>query len=138
MGTRVQDGCQLQCQAWFGYVSIFSGIREPRTNNVLLNIFLQHRQCTKSENVVPTMSMCCGLGGPGALNAQKTSAAKAGGISAGVIIPIIAIAVVFGLYMRRKAKPVWWPKFLRRDMREETGHVSITVSCIDIFSKHYA
>ena len=70
------------------------------------------------------MSMCCGLGGPGATASSTTtmSAAKAGGISAAVLVPIICIAVMFGLYMRKKAKPAWWPKFLRRDMREETGH----------------
>ena len=92
------------------------------TDSMLLNIHsFHHRQCTKANNVVPSMSMCCGLGGPGSSNA-KMSAAKAGGISAAVLIPFFAMAVVFGLHMRRKAKPAWWPKFLRRDMREDTGH----------------
>ena len=34
---------------------------------------------------------------------------------------LIAIAA-YGVYMRKKAKPAWWPKFLRRDMKEETEH----------------
>lgn len=84
------------------------------------------RQCTKAVNVVPTMSMCCGLGGPAVLNPQPTTksldAAQKGGISAGVIIPIVILAVALGLFMRRRAKPIWWPKMFRSDRREETGH----------------
>ncbi|KAL7478934.1 hypothetical protein ACHAW6_004688 [Cyclotella cf. meneghiniana] len=83
-------------------------------------------QCTKAVNVVPTMSMCCGLGGPAVLNPQPTTksldAAQKGRISAGVIIPIVILAVALGLFMRRRAKPIWWPKMFRSDRREETGH----------------
>ena len=81
----------------------------------------QYRQCTKAEYVVPTMSMCCGLGGPGAADASTTtmSAAKAGGISAAVLFPIICIAVYLFIYVY---VPTWRPKFLRRDTKEETGH----------------
>ena len=57
-----------------------------------------------------------------ASTAISAGAQVAGGISAAVLVPIICIAVMFGLYMRKKAKPAWWPKFLRPDMREETGH----------------
>jgi hypothetical protein len=68
--------------------------------------------------------MCCGLGGPAVLNPQTKSldVAQKGGISAGVIIPIVILAVALGLYMRRRPKPIWWPKMLRSDRREETGH----------------
>jgi hypothetical protein len=49
---------------------------------------------------------------------------KQTGISFGIIIPMLLIAIAaYGVYMRKKAKPTWWPKFLRRDMREDTtGH----------------
>jgi hypothetical protein len=64
------------------------------------------------------------MGGPGVMNAQGStmSAAAKGGISAAVILPILLIALAFGLYMRRRAKPVWWPKIFRKDRREDTGH----------------
>jgi hypothetical protein len=54
--------------------------------------------------------------------AAKMAPAKAGGISAGILIPIMCLAIAYGLYMRRRPKPKWWPKVLRNDMREETGH----------------
>merc|ERR1719253_906451 len=94
-------------------------------------------QCVPQEAEVDTMSMCCGLGGPAVLNPQTASAGsseaaaaaaaqqkKAGAISAGVIVPMLLLAVAaYGLYMRKRAKPAWWPKFLRNDRREEeTGH----------------
>ncbi|EED95007.1 predicted protein [Thalassiosira pseudonana CCMP1335] len=81
-------------------------------------------QCTKASTKVDSMSMCCGMGGPGVMNAQGStmSAAAKGGISAAVILPILLIALAFGLYMRRRAKPVWWPKIFRKDRREDTGH----------------
>mmetsp|Transcript_13595 Transcript_13595/g.28847 ORF Transcript_13595/g.28847 Transcript_13595/m.28847 type:complete len:612 (+) Transcript_13595:124-1959(+) len=94
-------------------------------------------QCVRAEREVDTMSMCCGLGGPAVLNpsgaedgsngatasAQSADAKKAGAISAGVIVPVLILALaMYGLYMRKKAKPSWWPKFLRNDNREETGH----------------
>ena len=84
-------------------------------------------QCVDMDRPVDTMSMCCGLGGPAVLNPQQSTAnassKKAGGIAAGVIIPMLLIAVAaYGLYMRKKTKPSWWPKFLRKDQREDTGH----------------
>lgn len=88
-------------------------------------------QCIHKNRPVDTMSMCCGVGGPAVLNPQKASSAsgasessnKSSAISAGVIVPLLLIAVAaYGLYMRKKAKPSWWPKFLRKDQREETGH----------------
>ncbi|KAL7534834.1 hypothetical protein ACHAXR_006110 [Thalassiosira sp. AJA248-18] len=87
-------------------------------------------QCIHMDRPVDAMSMCCGLGGPAVLNASKSSSSenadaskKAGAISAGVIIPLLLMAVAaYGLYMRKKSKPSWWPKFLRNDRREETGH----------------
>lgn len=83
-------------------------------------------QCVESDRSMDTFSMCCGLGGPAVLNPQPTAseqAKKAAGISFGVIIPMLVVAVAaYALYMRKKAKPSWWPKFLRNDQREETGH----------------
>ena len=82
-------------------------------------------QCIDVNREVNTFSMCCGEGGPAVLSPQKSSAEKAkqAGISMGVILPLMILAVAaYGLYMRKKAKPVWWPKFLRKDRREETGH----------------
>lgn len=44
-------------------------------------------------------------------------------IGAYVVVPLLIIALAgYALYMRKKAKPSWWPKFLRNDQREETGH----------------
>mmetsp|Transcript_57659 Transcript_57659/g.122331 ORF Transcript_57659/g.122331 Transcript_57659/m.122331 type:complete len:607 (+) Transcript_57659:238-2058(+) len=89
-------------------------------------------QCVHVDRPVDTMSMCCGLGGPAVLSPKAASASeedgstdskKAGVISAGVIVPLFLIAAAaYGLYMRKKSKPGWWPKFLRNDQREETGH----------------
>mmetsp|Transcript_17448 Transcript_17448/g.37702 ORF Transcript_17448/g.37702 Transcript_17448/m.37702 type:complete len:609 (+) Transcript_17448:206-2032(+) len=92
-------------------------------------------QCVHVDQPVDTFSMCCGIGGPAVLNPEAASSAtaaaeqadsakKAGAISAGVIIPLLLMAAVagYGLYMRKKSKPNWWPKFLRNDRREETGH----------------
>mmetsp|Transcript_12977 Transcript_12977/g.23408 ORF Transcript_12977/g.23408 Transcript_12977/m.23408 type:complete len:605 (-) Transcript_12977:222-2036(-) len=87
-------------------------------------------QCVHMDMPVDTMSMCCGLGGPAVLNPKSEASAmaaveakKAGAISAGVIIPLMFLAAaMYGLYMRKKSKPNWWPKFLRNDNREETGH----------------
>ena len=87
-------------------------------------------QCVHMDMPVDTMSMCCGLGGPAVLNPKSESnemaavqAKKAGAISAGVVIPLLFLAAaMYGLYMRKKSKPNWWPKFLRNDNREETGH----------------
>jgi hypothetical protein len=81
-------------------------------------------QCVPMDAPVNTFSMCCGIGGPAVLNAQAaTEAQKKAGISFGVIIPMLLIAVAaYGVYMRKRAKPAWWPKFLRKDSREETGH----------------
>ena len=86
-------------------------------------------QCIESTEVVNTFSMCCGIGGPGVTNANKNSIMseeqkKQTGISFGIIIPMLLIAIAaYGVYMRKKAKPTWWPKFLRRDMKEDTtGH----------------
>jgi len=91
-------------------------------------------QCVHMDRDTKSMSMCCGLGGPAVLNPSTANAAsdgsgadngsaKAGAISAGVILPLLLMAVAaYGLYMRKKTKPGWWPKFLRNDSREETGH----------------
>lgn len=87
-------------------------------------------QCVHADMPVDTMSMCCGLGGPAVINPLNESngdgtidAKKASAISAGVVIPLLLLAVaMFGVYMRKKSKPSWWPKFLRNDSREETGH----------------
>ena len=84
-------------------------------------------QCVHNERPVDTFSMCCGLGGPAVLNPQSSTsseqAKKHAAISMGVIFPMLLLAVAgYGLYMRKKAKPAWWPKFLRNDQREETGH----------------
>ncbi|KAL3785185.1 hypothetical protein ACHAW5_011210 [Stephanodiscus triporus] len=83
-------------------------------------------QCVDSDVGVNTFSMCCGIGGPAVLSSKSAKAEEAqkkAGISFGVIIPLLAIAAAaYGIYMRKKAKPGWWPKFLRRDQREETGH----------------
>ena len=75
------------------------------------------------------MSMCCGVGGPAVLNGSAPSstkseqAKKAGGISGGVIIALLVLSVaMYGVYMRKRPKPSWWPKALRKDQREETGH----------------
>mmetsp|Transcript_12030 Transcript_12030/g.24425 ORF Transcript_12030/g.24425 Transcript_12030/m.24425 type:complete len:89 (+) Transcript_12030:224-490(+) len=53
---------------------------------------------------------------------QSAEAAKTAGISLGVLLPVVLMAVAFGLFMRKRAKPAWWPKMFRKDMREETGH----------------
>lgn len=89
-------------------------------------------QCVHADRPVDTMSMCCGLGGPAVLNPEGASKAvegeginsqQAGIISSGVIAPLFLIAAVaYGLYMRKRTKPSWWPKFLRNDQREKTGH----------------
>lgn len=85
-------------------------------------------QCVHIDRPVDTFSMCCGVGGPAVLDAAASSAQaeqakKAAGISFGVIIPLLVLAVAgYAAYMRKKAKPAWWPKFLRNDQREETGH----------------
>jgi len=92
-------------------------------------------QCVHAETSVDTMSMCCGVGGPAVLNAANdgkssaeaaasADAKKAGVISAGVVVPLLLIAAVagYGFHMKDKPKPSWWPKFLRSDSREETGH----------------
>eukprot|EP00578_Thalassiosira_sp_NH16_P018173 CAMPEP_0181112844 /NCGR_PEP_ID=MMETSP1071-20121207/20026_1 /TAXON_ID=35127 /ORGANISM="Thalassiosira sp., Strain NH16" /LENGTH=608 /DNA_ID=CAMNT_0023196833 /DNA_START=81 /DNA_END=1907 /DNA_ORIENTATION=- len=90
-------------------------------------------QCVHEDMPVDSFSMCCGLGGPAVLNprpasaaqASSSEAAKKAGISMGVLVPFFLIAAAaYGLYMRKRAKPGWWPKFLRNDQREETGHVS--------------
>jgi len=90
---------------------------------------LQNR-CVHQDTMADAMSMCCGLGGPAVLSSEATSesagvdAKKAGVISAGVVVPLLLIAAVvgYGVHMRKKPKPSWWPKFLRGDSREETGH----------------
>lgn len=117
------------------------------SNFKMLAIFNPKRglqtQCIHVDRPVDAFSMCCGIGGPAVLNpkaasatvtsaaaatateqAEADSAKKAGAISAGVVIPLLLMAVVagYGLYMRKKAKPQWWPKFLRNDQREDTGH----------------
>lgn len=85
-------------------------------------------QCVHNERPVDTYSMCCGVGGPAVLDGSylaspQAQAKKAAGISFGVLIPFMLIGVaMYGLYMRKRAKPAWWPKFLRKDRREETGH----------------
>uniref|UniRef100_A0A7S2LEE1 Uncharacterized protein n=1 Tax=Skeletonema marinoi TaxID=267567 RepID=A0A7S2LEE1_9STRA len=88
-------------------------------------------QCVHNERPVDTYSMCCGVGGPAVLDGtyltpkqqQQQQAKKAAGISFGVLIPFMLIGVaIYGVYMRKRAKPAWWPKFLRQDRREETGH----------------
>ena len=85
-------------------------------------------QCVHNQRPVDTYSMCCGVGGPAVLDGTynatpQQKAAKAAGISFGVFIPFLLIGVaIYGLYMRKRAKPAWWPKMLRKDRREETGH----------------
>jgi hypothetical protein len=81
-------------------------------------------QCVDINREVNTFSMCCGVGGPAILSSKASGeTAKKVGISMGVIVPLMILAAAaFGIYMRKKAKPVWWPKFLRKDRREETGH----------------
>ena len=84
-------------------------------------------QCVQVDRPIDTYSMCCGLGGPAVLDGSYLSpqaqAKKAAGISFGVLIPLMLIGIaMYGLYMRKRAKPAWWPKFLRKDRREETGH----------------
>ncbi|KAL3808842.1 hypothetical protein ACHAXA_003893 [Cyclostephanos tholiformis] len=81
-------------------------------------------QCVPIDVPVDTFSMCCGIGGPAVLSSQAAKEAqKKAGISFGVIIPLLFIAAAaYGVYIRKRAKPSWWPKFLRRDSREETGH----------------
>mmetsp|Transcript_31115 Transcript_31115/g.65073 ORF Transcript_31115/g.65073 Transcript_31115/m.65073 type:complete len:630 (+) Transcript_31115:92-1981(+) len=99
-------------------------------------------QCSDASVQKKAMSMCCGLGGPAVMNAESSSpaktapapapapspatqsaeAAKTAGISLGVLLPVVLMAVAFGLFMRKRAKPAWWPKMFRKDMREETGH----------------
>mmetsp|Transcript_25467 Transcript_25467/g.46030 ORF Transcript_25467/g.46030 Transcript_25467/m.46030 type:complete len:607 (+) Transcript_25467:133-1953(+) len=89
-------------------------------------------QCVHVDRPVDTMSMCCGLGGPAVINPTSESneqdkgnvdSKQAGVISAGVVVPLFLIAAAaYGLYMRKRTKPSWWPKFLRNDSREETGH----------------
>jgi hypothetical protein len=84
-------------------------------------------QCVQVDRPIDTYSMCCGLGGPAVLDGSYLSpqaqAKKAAGISFGVLIPLMLIGIaMYGLYMRKRAKPAWWPKFMRMDRREETGH----------------
>ena len=85
-------------------------------------------QCVHNERLVDTYSMCCGVGGPAVLDGSylaspQAQAKKAAGISFGVLIPMMLIGIAaYGVYMRKRAKPAWWPKFLRQDRREETGH----------------
>ncbi len=85
-------------------------------------------QCVHNERPVDTYSMCCGVGGPAVLDGTylKSSAqekAKKAGISFGAIFAFMIVGVaVYGVYMRKRAKPAWWPKILRKDMKEETGH----------------
>lgn len=85
-------------------------------------------QCVHNERPVDTYSMCCGVGGPAVLdgsylNTPQAQAKKATKISFAVLIPLMLIGVaMYGLYMRKRAKPAWWPKMLRKDQREETGH----------------
>ena len=86
-------------------------------------------QCVHADDMVNTFSMCCGVGGPAVLNPTAATAQaeaaqkKKAGISFGVVIPMLLVAAAaYGVYMRKKAKPGWWPKFLRNDQREETGH----------------
>ena len=84
-------------------------------------------QCVHNERPVDTYSMCCGVGGPavldGTFNSTAQERAKKAGISFGVLIPFMLIGVaVYGVYIRKKAKPAWWPKMLRRNRKEETGH----------------
>lgn len=91
-------------------------------------------QCVHTDTMVDSMSMCCGLGGPAVLNPLGASesnadrgsvdAKKAGAISGAVVVPLLLIAAVvgYGVHMRKKSKPSWWPKFLRDDSREATGH----------------
>ena len=84
-------------------------------------------QCVHSDTAWEAMSMCCGVGGPAVLGAKTTAASdqakKNATISAGVIVPVLVIAMVaYGLYMRKRQKPTWWPSFLRNDRREDTGH----------------
>jgi len=111
------------------------------TNFKMIAVFNPRRglqtQCIHADRPVDTFSMCCGIGGPAVLNPKLASAAKngseaqedaasqkkAGAISAGVLLPLMLLAAVgYGLYMRKKTKPKWWPKFLRNNQREETGH----------------
>lgn len=85
-------------------------------------------QCVHTDTAWEAMSMCCGLGGPAVLGAKATTSAseqakKNASISAGVIVPVLIIAMVaYALYMRKRQKPAWWPSFLRSDRREDTGH----------------
>jgi len=91
-------------------------------------------QCVHADTMVDAMSMCCGLGGPAVLNnvseseanaaARSVDVKKASAISAGVVVPLLMIVAVagYGIHMRKQPKPSWWPKFLRNDNREETGH----------------
>ena len=86
-------------------------------------------QCINVDEEVDAFSMCCGVGGPTVMDAHKggimmtAEQKKQTGISLGVVIPLLLIATAaIGVYMRKKAKPVWWPKVFRRDMKEETGH----------------